>query len=215
MSPRGRPSRPICTWATIRPASVAAMPSRSPASTICCARWPGLSSAHGLRRLVIAGDLFEDATGRALVPDLLRWLEEHGLELTGIVPGNHDRGLAQRRYGTADQPRRSATRRLACDPRRRDAAAGPIGAGALPPLSALEQPDRRPLLFDRRRADRSAGLFLRRGRRQCPRHPALAGLSMCRHCRRRRARLRRGESIVRGTRRGAGLNLMNIDGQDR
>jgi putative SbcD/Mre11-related phosphoesterase len=50
---------------------------------------------HGLRRLVIAGDLFEDAAGRALVPDLLRWLSEHDLELAGIAPGNHDRGLAR------------------------------------------------------------------------------------------------------------------------
>jgi putative SbcD/Mre11-related phosphoesterase len=48
---------------------------------------------HGLRRLVIAGDLFEDAAGRALVPDLLRWLAGHDLELVGVVPGNHDRGL--------------------------------------------------------------------------------------------------------------------------
>jgi len=49
---------------------------------------------HGLRRLVIAGDLFEDETGCALVPDLLRWLGAHALELAGVVPGNHDRGLA-------------------------------------------------------------------------------------------------------------------------
>jgi putative SbcD/Mre11-related phosphoesterase len=50
---------------------------------------------HRLRRLVIAGDLCEDAAGRSLLPDLLRWLGEHNLDLTGIVPGNHDRGLAQ------------------------------------------------------------------------------------------------------------------------
>ena len=49
---------------------------------------------HGLRRLVIAGDLFEDASGRTLVPDLLRWLVTNNLELAGVVPGNHDRGLA-------------------------------------------------------------------------------------------------------------------------
>jgi putative SbcD/Mre11-related phosphoesterase len=54
-----------------------------------------LTAAHGLRRLVIAGDLFEDAAGRALVPDLLRWLAGHDLELAGVVPGNHDRGLAR------------------------------------------------------------------------------------------------------------------------
>jgi putative SbcD/Mre11-related phosphoesterase len=54
-----------------------------------------LTAAHGLRRLVIAGDLFEDASGRALVPELLRWLKDHGLELSGVVPGNHDRALAR------------------------------------------------------------------------------------------------------------------------
>jgi putative SbcD/Mre11-related phosphoesterase len=64
----------------------------------------GLVSSHGLRRLVIAGDLFEDATGRALIPDLLRWLEERGLELTGIVPGNHDRGLANADTGLPISP---------------------------------------------------------------------------------------------------------------
>jgi putative SbcD/Mre11-related phosphoesterase len=54
-----------------------------------------LGPRHGLRRLVIAGDLFEDAGGRALVPDLLRWLAARRLELAGVVPGNHDRGLAR------------------------------------------------------------------------------------------------------------------------
>jgi putative SbcD/Mre11-related phosphoesterase len=49
---------------------------------------------HGLRRLVVAGDLFEDGAGWALVPDLLGWLGARGLELAGVVPGNHDRGLA-------------------------------------------------------------------------------------------------------------------------
>jgi putative SbcD/Mre11-related phosphoesterase len=50
---------------------------------------------HGWRRLVIAGDLVEDATGHALLPDLLHWLDGRHLELTAIVPGNHDRGLAR------------------------------------------------------------------------------------------------------------------------
>jgi uncharacterized protein len=54
-----------------------------------------LTAAQGLCRLVVAGDLFEDAAGRALVPDLLCWLRERDLELTGVVPGNHDRGLAR------------------------------------------------------------------------------------------------------------------------
>jgi putative SbcD/Mre11-related phosphoesterase len=52
-----------------------------------------LQQEGGLGRLVIAGDLFENATGITLVPDLRRWLKLHHLELVGIVPGNHDRGL--------------------------------------------------------------------------------------------------------------------------
>jgi hypothetical protein len=47
----------------------------------------------GIQRVVIAGDLFEDATGQAMIPDLLRWLDRSGLELSGVVPGNHDREL--------------------------------------------------------------------------------------------------------------------------
>jgi uncharacterized protein len=64
----------------------------------------GLTAAHGLRRLVIAGDLFEDAAGRALVPELLRWLGGHGLELAGVVPGNHDRGLVRADSGLPVRP---------------------------------------------------------------------------------------------------------------
>jgi putative SbcD/Mre11-related phosphoesterase len=54
-----------------------------------------LAPRHGLRRLVIAGDLFEDVAGVGLVPELLRWLGARGLELAGVVPGNHDRGLSR------------------------------------------------------------------------------------------------------------------------
>ena len=53
----------------------------------------GVRDRHAVRRLVIAGDLFEDATGAALAHDLLHGLEAVGLELSGVVPGNHDRGL--------------------------------------------------------------------------------------------------------------------------
>jgi putative SbcD/Mre11-related phosphoesterase len=45
--------------------------------------------------LVIAGDLFEDANGRTLIPNLLRWLSEHAIALTGVVPGNHDGDLSR------------------------------------------------------------------------------------------------------------------------
>jgi putative SbcD/Mre11-related phosphoesterase len=50
---------------------------------------------YGFRRLVIAGDLFED--GRCagqLAPALNDWLEQAQVELTAVVPGNHDRGLS-------------------------------------------------------------------------------------------------------------------------
>jgi len=53
-----------------------------------------LAPRHALRRLVIAGDLFEDAAGLCVLSDLLRRLAGRNLELAGVVPGNHDRGLA-------------------------------------------------------------------------------------------------------------------------
>jgi uncharacterized protein len=48
---------------------------------------------HRVRRLVIAGDLFEDSWCPALTAELLDWLAGVGAELAGLVPGNHDRGL--------------------------------------------------------------------------------------------------------------------------
>src|SRR4051794_9089878 len=39
-------------------------------------------------RLVIAGDLLEDAAGAGRVGELLRWLEGVGVALAGVVPGN-------------------------------------------------------------------------------------------------------------------------------
>jgi metallophosphoesterase superfamily enzyme len=48
-----------------------------------------------VHRLAIAGDLVEDAAGRDLIPELLAWLGGCGVELAGIVPGNHDRSLRQ------------------------------------------------------------------------------------------------------------------------
>ena len=51
--------------------------------------------SENVRRLLVAGDLFED--GRVerddLVAEFLAWLEGEGIELAGVVPGNHDRGL--------------------------------------------------------------------------------------------------------------------------
>lgn len=47
---------------------------------------------HGVGRLIIAGDLFEDGRhGGEMVVELVRWLERVGVELVGVVPGNHDR----------------------------------------------------------------------------------------------------------------------------
>jgi putative SbcD/Mre11-related phosphoesterase len=53
-----------------------------------------VAARHGARALVVAGDLCEDAAGRALLPELRRRLGEVGLSLSGLVSGNHDRGLA-------------------------------------------------------------------------------------------------------------------------
>jgi metallophosphoesterase superfamily enzyme len=53
----------------------------------------GVIRAFAMRRLVIAGDLFEAACEPALVNDLVTWLGQWELELAGVVPGNHDRGI--------------------------------------------------------------------------------------------------------------------------
>jgi putative SbcD/Mre11-related phosphoesterase len=54
----------------------------------------GLIQTWDLRRLVVAGDLVENRAGLGLLADWLDWLEANGVELTAIVPGNHDRSLA-------------------------------------------------------------------------------------------------------------------------
>jgi len=51
-------------------------------------------AAHGVRRLVIAGDLFEAGWAADLAAGLRAWLDAAGVELAGVAPGNHDRGLA-------------------------------------------------------------------------------------------------------------------------
>src|SRR5437764_7855850 len=50
-------------------------------------------AAAGVRCLVIAGDLFEDGCREQLAADFLAWAAGVGLEVTGVVPGNHDRSL--------------------------------------------------------------------------------------------------------------------------
>jgi putative SbcD/Mre11-related phosphoesterase len=54
---------------------------------------------HPVRSLVIAGDLCEDASGIALLPSLRAELASAGVAVTGVVPGNHDRGLARNSHG--------------------------------------------------------------------------------------------------------------------
>ncbi len=45
-----------------------------------------------LRRVVVAGDLFEEGVDEATVHALVGWLGVRGCEFA-VVPGNHDRGL--------------------------------------------------------------------------------------------------------------------------
>lgn len=52
-----------------------------------------LSQRHGVRRLVVAGDLFESAWNDALLTEWLQRLQATGLMVVGVVPGNHDRGI--------------------------------------------------------------------------------------------------------------------------
>ena len=52
----------------------------------------GLFSRRPVRRLVIAGDLIENRAGENDLKALWTWLRGTGVELAGVVPGNHDRG---------------------------------------------------------------------------------------------------------------------------
>jgi putative SbcD/Mre11-related phosphoesterase len=51
--------------------------------------------AAAARRLVIAGDLFEEGYRPELAEEFLGRLSAAHVELLAVVPGNHDRGLAQ------------------------------------------------------------------------------------------------------------------------
>ena len=48
---------------------------------------------HAVRRLVIAGDLFEAGFCPEVAREFRQWLAAAGVKLTAIVPGNHDRDL--------------------------------------------------------------------------------------------------------------------------
>jgi putative SbcD/Mre11-related phosphoesterase len=54
---------------------------------------------HGVRRLIVAGDLFEDARHQReeMVEELERWLAESDIDLIAVVQGNHDQGLGKSR----------------------------------------------------------------------------------------------------------------------
>lgn len=49
-------------------------------------------SRHAVKRVVVAGDLFEERGGAARAADVLAWFTAAAVELL-VVPGNHDRGL--------------------------------------------------------------------------------------------------------------------------
>jgi putative SbcD/Mre11-related phosphoesterase len=52
-----------------------------------------VAERHGARRLVVAGDLFESSRIASLAEEFAVRLRAMGLELTAVVPGNHDRRL--------------------------------------------------------------------------------------------------------------------------
>ncbi len=68
-----------------------AVPSRALAATL--APLQALLARHGLRDVVIAGDLFEAGPSESLAAELTAWLRQNGITLRAVVPGNHDRGL--------------------------------------------------------------------------------------------------------------------------
>jgi putative SbcD/Mre11-related phosphoesterase len=50
-------------------------------------------SFFGIHRLVVAGDLVEDARCIEVIPQFLKWLRPARADLIGLIPGNHDKGL--------------------------------------------------------------------------------------------------------------------------
>jgi hypothetical protein len=59
--------------------------------------------AHPIRRVVIAGDLFEAGVNAHLAAELVSWLTAAGVE-SAVVPGNHDHGLANFPHGLPIHP---------------------------------------------------------------------------------------------------------------
>ena len=54
----------------------------------------GILETHHIRRLVVAGDLFEAGPIESKVKELLAWCAAAGIDWLGVVPGNHDKHLA-------------------------------------------------------------------------------------------------------------------------
>lgn len=77
----------------VRRRSGEAVPAFDPEESLADLR--RLAQQHNLRRLVVAGDLFEDGRHPAASDDFLKCLREARLELVGVVPGNHDRHFPQ------------------------------------------------------------------------------------------------------------------------
>ena len=48
---------------------------------------------HAVQRLVIAGDLLEDGACLEALTEFRKWLDQSGMDLIALVPGNHDLGL--------------------------------------------------------------------------------------------------------------------------
>lgn len=54
---------------------------------------------HDLRDVIIAGDLFERGYDRDIAQSLLEMLHELHVNLAGLIPGNHDRGIEKNELG--------------------------------------------------------------------------------------------------------------------
>jgi putative SbcD/Mre11-related phosphoesterase len=82
---------------------------------------------HGIRQILVAGDLFEDGrhARTEMEADLLAWCEQHGVVLQ-VVPGNHDHGLADSRLQVLPEAKVGEWRVVHGDGKRPD---GPVIQG--------------------------------------------------------------------------------------
>jgi uncharacterized protein len=86
-------------YGAVRQESGEAVPSRGIADNI--EDLQKLFNEFSPARLVIAGDLLEKSRVPEHASDLLGWLKKSGVELAGVVPGNHDRGSLRALLGDA------------------------------------------------------------------------------------------------------------------